>query len=285
MIPPNTKFSVAIPASLASDTPHLREKTGKLGFIARACSIFGIREIVIYTDEWHRDQKEDIGFCADILRFAETPQYLRKRMFRITPNLRFTGILPPLQTPPHNVPDSFRDVKAGDLREGVVIGHRDGASLVEAGLARPLFCAERIRTGDRVTVRIIDDADDLKAEIVDESKISIYWGYQVREAKSGLAGLLEKEKYDLTIGTSRFGTSILNVWSNIENSLRHVGRVLVVFGSPRRGLREILAQEGKKPEEVFDFFVNTVPNQNVSTVRTEEALLATLSILNVMRIR
>jgi len=285
LIPAYRKFSVAIPASLATDTPHLREKTGKLGFIARVSSIFGIREIVIYADELHRDQKEDIRFCADILRFAETPQYLRKRMFRITPNLRFTGILPPLQTPAHNVPNSLREVKTGDIREGVVIGHRDGMSVVEAGLARPLLCAQRTRTGDRVTVRIIGETDDLKAELVDESKINIYWGYRVTEAKSGLADLLERERYDLTIGTSRFGTSILNVWVEIENSLTHVETILLVFGSPRRGLREILAQEGKKPEEAFDFFVNTVPNQNVSTVRTEEALLATLSVLNVMTAR
>jgi hypothetical protein len=55
---------------------------------------------------------------------------------------------------------------------------------------------------------------------------------------------------------------------------------LIVFGSPKRGLQEILKQEGKTPEEAFDYFINTVPNQNVSTVRTEEAILISLGILN-----
>ena len=47
-------ISVAIPASLISDTPHLREKTAKLGVLARACSIFGVNEIVIYLDDERR---------------------------------------------------------------------------------------------------------------------------------------------------------------------------------------------------------------------------------------
>ena len=55
---------------------------------------------------------------------------------------------------------------------------------------------------------------------------------------------------------------------------------MIIFGSPKRGLQEILKQEGKNPEETFDYFINTVPNQNVSTVRTEEAILISLGILN-----
>ena len=34
------------------------------------------------------------------------------------------------------------------------------------------------------------------------------------------------------------------------------------------------------PKDVFDFFVNTVPDQQTATVRTEEAILISLGILN-----
>ncbi len=50
------------------------------------------------------------------------------------------------------------------------------------------------------------------------------------------------------------------------------------------GLREVLNQEGKTPGEMFDFFINTVPYQNVATMRTEEALLTSLALLNIMRV-
>jgi predicted SPOUT superfamily RNA methylase MTH1 len=45
-------------------------------------------------------------------------------------------------------------------------------------------------------------------------------------------------------------------------------------------LHEIAADEGWRLEDVFDYVVNTVPCQGTETVRTEEALLATLAVLN-----
>jgi hypothetical protein len=46
------------------------------------------------------------------------------------------------------------------------------------------------------------------------------------------------------------------------------------------GLHEIAAQEKLTLEEVADFVVNTIPCQGTETVRTEEALYASLAILN-----
>ena len=277
------KLSVAVPASAISDIPHLREKTGKLGAIARACSIFGVNEIILYPDDARRDQKADLELCAEILNFLETPQYLRKRLFRLSPNLRFTGILPPLQTPPHDVPRSLEACKVGDLREGVVVAKQKGKLRVEVGLEKLLECEGDLSIGTRVTVEIRQLGENLTGEIVDEAKIRIYWGYRVREPKFRLGTLLGKEKFELKIGTSRYGTRILDVWSEITNSMKNAGSILIAFGSPRMGLREILRQEGKAPQDVFDYFVNTAPGQKVSTVRTEEALLISLGVLNLMR--
>ena len=281
--PTRNRFSVAIPASLVSDTPHLREKTAKLGLIARACAIFGVREIILYPDDAHLDQGNDLKFCEVILNFIETPQYLRKSLFQLSPALRFTGVLPPLQTLHHDVPRSVEDCKIGDVREGAVIGRRGGKLIVDVGLKRSLECLGGLSVGTRVTVRLTGLATSFIGEIIDESKISIYWGYRVSHRKFRLGSLLEKEKFDLTIGTSRYGMQLRNVWSEVSRKLKEMGSVLVVFGSPRMGLREILSQDGKRPEDVFDFLINTVPDQNVATVRSEEAVLTSLAVFNAMR--
>jgi predicted SPOUT superfamily RNA methylase MTH1 len=83
---------------------------------------------------------------------------------------------------------------------------------------------------------------------------------------------------------SRYGVNVLDIWSKISSSMKNAGSVLVAFGSRRLGLTQIVKQEGKSPDDVFDFFVNTVPAQNVATVRTEEAVLISLALLNSMRL-
>ena len=43
---------------------------------------------------------------------------------------------------------------------------------------------------------------------------------------------------------------------------------------------EIIEIEGMKADECFDYIINTIPNQGTETVRTEEAIHATLALLN-----
>lgn len=279
---------MAVPPSLVSDTPHLREKTAKLGIIARACAIFGVGEIVIYADDDWRSQQEDINLCTQVLSFIETPQYLRKKIFKLSPELKFTGILPPLQTPHHNVPNSVRQCKVGDIREGVILSRHANSLLVDVGLERSIQCPGELSPGSRVTVRLGSSEGNLTGEIVGASeeklsqgsKGSGYWGYHLKKARS-LVELLQDSSFNLKIGTSRYGDSILDVWPRLNASIAAAKSLLVVFGSPKMGLREILAQEDQVPQDSFDYFINTVPFQNVATVRTEEAVLVTLGLLNV----
>ena len=284
MVPALKRFAVAIPASVVSDTPHTREKTAKLGGIARASSIFGVTELILYPDVSDHDQERDLAFCYEILSYLETPQYLRKRLFKLSPTFRFTGILPPLQIPSHNVPRKTPEAQVGHIREGVVTSRSGRDIVVDAGLDEMIVVGGSQSIGERVTVRLLDVGKNLRGEIVDASKISIYWGYRVRRSKFKLGSLLEKERFDLRVGTSRYGTEIQEVWTEVKESLKRVESILIAFGSPKMGLREILTQESKTPSEVFDFFLNTVPGQQVATVRTEEALLVTLGIFNAMRV-
>lgn len=278
------RYTIALPVSIISDMPHLREKSAKLGVIARACAIFGVSEIVLYADSDTKAQENDFAICELILRFLETPQYLRKRLFGMNPILRFAGILPPLQIPSHNVGKSIEEVKVADIREGLVVGHEGEVSLVDVGLDRPVRCRGKHPIMNRLTIRLLKvGVVDPQGEAFDRSKIDIYWGFQVRARKLKLDSLLQ-ERYDLKIGTSHYGSNLIDCYSNIIESLRKVESVMIVFGSPKQGLQDILASECKVPSALFDYFINTIPGQNVSTVRTEEAVMITLGILNLARL-
>jgi predicted SPOUT superfamily RNA methylase MTH1 len=86
---------------------------------------------------------------------------------------------------------------------------------------------------------------------------------------------------DLVLGTSRKGSAFADVAGRLVGRWKEAMSILVVFGSPTRDLYEIAADEGVRVEELLDFVVNTVPEQGSETVRTEEAVLASLAVLNV----
>jgi predicted SPOUT superfamily RNA methylase MTH1 len=66
----------------------------------------------------------------------------------------------------------------------------------------------------------------------------------------------------------------------LRTTIMRASEVFVVFGSPRRGLHEIVAEEGVKLDAVSSFIVNFVPNQGTHTIRTEEAVHSALTVLN-----
>jgi hypothetical protein len=271
---------------VVSDTPHLREKTAKLGAIARACSIFGVTEIILYPEDFNRDQGAALQFCSDILTYIETPQYLRRRLFKLSPSFRFTGILPPLQIPPHNVPSSLTEVKVGDFRDGVIVARNGSFVEVDVGLKETVKCQGSYRIGERVTVHLVELGKALRGEIevsdVSESRPDvkrIYWGYRVYKAGS-LGKVLKDQPWDLKIGTSRYGAPMQEVLPSLSEDLKISHSTLVAFGSPKLGLGDILKREKLNPKDIFDYFVNTAPDQQTATVRTEEAILISLGILN-----
>lgn len=283
------RFSVALPASIVSDTPHLREKTAKLGAIARATSIFGVNEVILYPDDPKRDQNEDMRLCSEILQFLDTPQYLRKKIFKLNPTLRFTGILPPLQAPHHNVPHTLSEIKVGDVRDGVVVSRTGQNLFVDAGLEKEIRTVGSHRVGERVTLRLVEVGRNLSGQIVDATALSslkpemepMYRGYRVFRETS--LGKILKEPWTLKVGTSRYGSAIQEILPSLSKAMKDARSVLVAFGAPNVGLREILAAEKLVPSEAFHYFLNTVPDQQTATVRTEEALLVSLGIMNLAR--
>ncbi|RLG97549.1 RNA-binding protein [Candidatus Bathyarchaeota archaeon] len=283
--PPKRKrwLSVAIPASTVSDVPHLREKTYKVGLIGRALAIFRVDEIIIYCDDLGRDQRRDLNLIATILTYMETPQYLRKALFKIRPELRYAGILPPLRTPHHPVGKRVKDLKVGEPREGVSISTSKDGTLVDIGVDRPaLLPNTHIPVGTRVTVRVTSVKPELKVSLTSREKINIYWGYKVTASRTTLGQAVKEGGFNLVIATSRLGEPVTAIIDRLTESWRSSKKVLVAFGAPAKGLREILAQESLSLKEFAHFTVNTIPKQATETVRTEEALYATLSIFNLI---
>jgi methyltransferase len=276
------KLAIAIPASTISDTPHMREKTAKIGLIGRAAAIFRVDEIIVYPDNPRANQREDLDFIALLLSYLETPQYLRKSLFKIEPRLQFAGILPPLRTPHHPSSGKTADLNVGDYREGLVFSQDKEGLLVDIGVEQPGVLRDRqYSIGDRLTLQIINAAKKVEVQAVNRQDVPAYWGFTIRIEQRSFTQFATDKTYDLVIGTARIGSKYSKVAEAIALKWQSSQNVLVAFGAPSRGLHEIAKAEGARLDRLVDFVVNTIPDQGTATVRTEEALFATLAIFNV----
>jgi methyltransferase len=276
------ELSIALPASVVSDTPHLREKTSKIGLIGRAAAIFRVNRIVIYPDDPRTNQKKDIELMTKLLTYMETPQYLRKRLFELSPDLQFGGILPPLRTPHHPLNRIGRNLKVGEYREGVAVSKTKQGTLVDIGIEQPALARNTdISLGKRVTVKIKKTGSPCEIEPANRDEVSLYWGYTVSAETHSFGRMLKGEDFDLTVATSRYGSSFAGLKERLAEKWKAANRVAVIFGAPTAGLSEIAAREGLRLEQVADFIVNTIPNQGTETVRTEEAVFASLAVFSV----
>ena len=276
------KLAIAIPASVISDTPHLREKTSKIGLIGRAAAIFRVDEIIVYPDNPKANQVRDLDFIVLLLSYLETPQYLRKRLFKLEPSLQFAGILPPLRTPHHPVSGKTRDLKVGEYREGLVLSKAKEGLLVDIGVDQPALLREKqFADGDRLTVQVVKVGERVEVQTVDRESVPFYWGFRVRVEKRSFGQLARDDGFDLVIATARVGDKFMDVAGQIGKKWSVAQQILLAFGAPSRGLHEIAKEEGARLEAIVDFVVNMIPEQGTATVRTEEALLASLAILNI----
>lgn len=271
-------LSIGIPSSLVSEVPHLREKTGVIGQVARAAAIFRVEDIYVY-----RDIPDESPLMRLILNYVETPQYLRKSLFKRREELRYVGTLPPLRTPHHPVEKRAERLQVGEFREGVVLSGEEGEFLVDIGVEKPIRTTGRAPSfGGRATVQIRSKSPELIGKFVRRREVPFYWGYNVHVVDGGVEKLASHKDFDLKLATSRHAPSLREIEPQIRSRLKDVKSVLVAFGSPRRGLRQMLMEKGLDRDEVFNYTVNTIPMQGCETIRTEEALSATLAIINIM---
>jgi predicted SPOUT superfamily RNA methylase MTH1 len=261
---PVVKRCVAIPASIFVGEDR-RLATLRLGLLARYISIFRVEEVVVFG-------KGD-ELVVEVLRYAETPPYLRRRLIPLRPALRYAGVVPPLQSPHHPPSPRGRGFSC-EYREGVVLSSAGSYSLVDVGLREPVVAEGVGRVGERVTVRLGD-----RPRIVSRSEVPYYWGYRVVHVPDLRGALKLCERY-LKVGTSRLGLPLKEVAGELASKARERGCVALFFGEREKGLFDLAAEEGLNAAEEFDYIVNIAPRQGSFTIRTEEAVPIALALLD-----
>lgn len=72
--------------------------------VARIASIFKVDEIVVLKDQGYTQKSEKFIPCDYIarnLQYLETPQYLRKYLFKMHPDLNNVGLMNPVESSHH----------------------------------------------------------------------------------------------------------------------------------------------------------------------------------------
>ncbi len=276
------QISIALPASLIGVSEDLRVKTFRAGLVGRAAAIFMVDEVIVYLDDYSRRSLENQRVFSKLLNYMVVPQYLRKIVFRKEEELRFAGLLPPLKIPSHTVPSSLKHVAPGGFRLAAVVKESAKKIVLEAGLEKRLIAPVpesplQPRVGDIVLARV-EDPRRLLATIVSPTHSPFYLGYRVSSPRATLGELLKKAE-GVKIGTSKYGGLFWSRLRELKALASRGGRMLIVFGSPSMGIREMLARENMRVDDAFDIVVNTVGEQGTETVRTEEALYITLPLI------
>lgn len=223
-----------------------------------------------------------MNLITTLLTYMETPQYLRKALFKLNPDLQYAGILPPLRTAHHPLNRKGTDLKVGEYREGVVLSRTRSDCLVDIGIEGPvLLRTAEFPIGKRITVRVAKIGKPFEVKIADIFEVPCYWGYRVTFERHSLGEIVQSRNFGLTLATSKFGKPFVCVAGQIGEKWERVGDVLVIFGAPSIGLNEIVKREGLCLDDLVDFVVNTIPLQGTQTVRTEEAIIASLATFNV----
>ncbi|SES85628.1 putative RNA uridine N3 methyltransferase [Natrinema hispanicum] len=286
-------ISVLVPSSLTREAEDKREATRKLGYVARAATIFRADRLIVYPDRDGETGRFDGGFVATVLRYAATPPYLRNEVWGMRDELEYAGVLPPLRAVSQTGSESNG---SGSSRQGIVteVGP-EGRVRVNCGLQHPISLNTppdmEAEEGERVTVRI-SSRRPVRAKLVDEPLP----GLSIE--RTDLSAALGREDAGVCIAASRFGEELtVGRLETLAGRVEDDG-MTVAFGAPERGLPDILGIEasavgavqetatdvddGVEPtaDPGFDLWLNTVPNQGSEVVRTEEALFATLAPLS-----
>jgi methyltransferase len=274
-----TRIFIGIPDSFLLESQSLLEKSIKVSYLARAASIFRVNQIFIYRDSSTKFSSRDGEIIKTILEYLDTPPYLRKKLFQHMPILQYVGMLPPIKAPHHKAKISLKDLKIGEVRVGS-ISKINSVKYADVGLDKLVEIVKTNSDFKKIMVRITSVEPCIRGIEVTKEQLQGYWGYSVVYVNS-LKELIRTFKPNEIIMTSIQGRSISDkVFSSfLGHEIKFIKELLVVFGSPKSGLKGILKSENVQISD-FPFVINMFPNQGTETIRVEEAIIGTLSILN-----
>ncbi|MGY5881814.1 MAG: putative RNA uridine N3 methyltransferase [Candidatus Thorarchaeota archaeon] len=269
-------LKVALPDTSLADSTNLRKKTAKAGRIARAIAVFRVEEVFVYKTGFLPPSKmRDADLLVRILRYLDTPQYLRRRIFPKSSSLQFAGTLPPLRISSHPLKSSLADLSKGSVRWGVQVRPNQ----IDLGFDRLIDYPEIVSERDPTLFRVVNTSPKIVLETIERSDVQEYWGYEASRI-GGLVDLLKQSEGMTRIGFSRNAPSFKNLEDDIISTISNTQSVLAIFGGPERGIIELCAKKQEDIKHHVDFWVNTIEGQGTETVRLEEALLVSLGLLN-----
>lgn len=247
-------------------------------------------------------------FLYHVLAYLETPPHLRKTLFPMHPNLRTAGAMPSLDMPHHlraNEWCQYREgVTAGsdssysEPHNKKKKGGYTPSTLVDCGLPVNARIPVDVPAGSRITVKFpsanepqMDGYTPLDAEAVSpdtpREETGYYWGYSTRMASSLSAVFTESPYdggYDLSFGTSERGITLAsllgrdNKSANVQPVPTQWRHMMIVFGGVAglevalKADKDLTSKGVTEAKDVFDYWVNLVPQQGSRTIRTEEAV-------------
>ena len=171
------KLSIAIPDSSLKDEKKHENKTRKIFQIARAAGIFQINNIIIYKDG--REFETDSKLLSMILRYLETPQHFRKRLYPKSGLLQFVGALSPIKMPNQTGTSDAKQVKKGDIREGVIFP-KDGKKFIDIGIDHSIPYHGKKQIDKRTIVKIKDTFPNFTVYDMEKDQIPNFWSYNVK---------------------------------------------------------------------------------------------------------
>ena len=79
------------------------------------------------------------------------------------------------------------------------------------------------------------------------------------------------------VETTKYADTIDTIFDELKSKVENSNHIAIVFGGPYSSISENL--DSSKWETIK---LNTIPNQGTETVRTEEAVISTLAIFNIL---
>ena len=264
-------LSIAIPDSSLLDESTILFKTKKISMIARTCAIFKINQIFIYQDE--KENKNDSALLSTSLKYLDTPQYFRKQLFPKSNLLKYAGVLQPLNISSHLTTSNQKMIKIGDIRDALIINYK-GKKFLDIGINKLIQYFGKMKSGTRIAIQIKTTQPKLTIKEISREDIKDYWGYNVKE-RSNLLSVLSAWDGKIIL-TSKKGKNF--TITEAKKMFESNEPILIVFGTTTKGVYDILGTDIKKIQnsKIFNFF----PKQGTQTVRLEEAILGTLSVIN-----
>ncbi|MCS7128657.1 MAG: putative RNA uridine N3 methyltransferase [Desulfurococcaceae archaeon] len=277
------RLLIYIPDSILSNVGDLRRKTTKFHEILRTSCMFRVDELVVFRDPLYKgDLGRDRELMEKLHEYFTTPPYLRKKLVPIDPLLKYVGELHPIRLAVFNV---RRSARGQEYRVGLVksvVGLR--SIKVSIGLSKDAVaeCIDECpKLGELIVVKV-ESVNPLKITY-SRSYSKVYTG-PVLKFTDNIAEEVEALKRDCyIIATSRLGKELsLSYLQKLGEELLAKNCIAILFGSPYRGLYAIFESLSRSLDECVDSVLNTLPRQGTVSVRSEEALHSTLTIINLL---